>query len=238
MLFLSLAQAAVEESCCFCVADTSDKSTTSECQRWLRENGKKNDCTVKEIIPSHNQVNFAPDLSCRKVTAYGANHGLSYFYFTVFQFASKAAKALNPAELSYDGSTCLVFNNVDTVEAEGVKLSRQYPDINFTLMGNQNTGVVRMIPLPIQINAMKPKEIQQMSSKMIVRAQGGLVEVDYGECSRPQGRCAFARQDLGAKNDSNTKFCKQDNDVVVQKCCEPKKGDYGKWSVAGMECEA
>lgn len=228
-------QASVEESCCFCVADTSDKTTTSECERWLKDNGKSLSCTKKQIIPSHDNVVFEKDLSCRKVSAYGANHGLSYFYFTVFQFASKAARALNPVELSYDGSTCLVFNNTQTIEQESRKLSQQFPGINFTLAGNQNEGVVKYINF-LGVG-FKPKEIRQMSSKMTVHAQGGLIEVEYGECSRPQGKCGFARQDMGAKTDSNEKFCMNGNEVVSQKCCEPKKGSFGRWSLPGMECE-
>lgn len=234
VILMSFAQAAVEESCCFCVADTSDKSTTAECQRWLKDNGKNLECTKKVILPSHDSVSFEKDLSCRKVTAYGANHGLSYYSFTVFQFAAKAARALNPAELSYDGSTCLVFNNTETIERESRKLSQQFPQINFTLAGNQNQGVVRYINF-LGVG-FKPKEIKQMSSKMIVRAQGGLTETEYGECSRPEGKCGFASQDMGAANDSNEKFCMNGNELTSQKCCAPKKGAFGKWGLPGMEC--
>ncbi len=76
-----------------------------------------------------------------------------------------------------------------------------------------------------------------MASKMTVTAQGGTAEVEYGECSRPKRMCGFSRTDMGATNDSNTKFCLRDNEVVQQKCCEPDKGDFGKWGVPGMECE-
>jgi hypothetical protein len=233
---VSFAHAAIEESCCFCIADPSDKSTTAECQRWIKDNKKSLECTRKEIIRSHDDVSFEPGLSCRKVSAYGANHGLSYFYTTVFQFATKAAKNLSPVELSYDGSTCLVFNNVDIVEKEALKLSNQYPDVNFHLAGNQNVGVVRYLQI-FGIGS-KPKEMVGMSSKMIVRAQGGMVEVDYADCSRPKGRCSVTNYDIGATTDSNTKFCRDGNEIVNQKCCPPAKGSFGKWSIPGMECES
>ncbi|MES2526925.1 MAG: hypothetical protein V4598_07545 [Bdellovibrionota bacterium] len=235
-LFVSLsASASVEESCCFCVADPSDASTTAECGRWLKDHSKKLSCTKNVIFPSHNNISFEADLSCRKVTAYGANHGLSYYYSTVFQFAAKAAKAVRPVELSYDGSTCLVFNNIELVESEAKKLSTRYPDVKFVLSGNQNTGVVRYIKLPII--GSRPKEINSMASKMTVTAQGGTTEVEYGECSRPKGTCGYAKQDMGATNDSNSKLCVRDNEIVEQKCCSPKKGDFGKWGVPGLECE-
>ena len=236
LLFASLtASATVEESCCFCVADPSDLSTTAECQRWLKDHSRKLSCTKNVIFPSHTDITFESDLSCRKVTAYGANHGLSYYYSTVLQFAAKAAKAVRPVELDYDGSTCLVFNNVELVESEAKKLSGRYPEVKFVLSGNQNTGVVRYLKFPII--GSKPKEIDSMASKMTVIAQGGATEVQYGECSRPKGKCGFSKQDMGATNDSNSKACLRDNEILQQKCCEPKKGDFGKWGVPGLECE-
>ncbi len=233
---LSIAEAAIEESCCFCIADPTDKSTTAECQRWLKDNKKSLECSRREIIPSHASVNFEADLSCRKVSAYGANHGLSYYYTTIFQFASKAAKNLSPVEVNYDGSTCLVFNNVDIIEREAVKLSEQYPNVSFKLSGNQNIGVVRF--LQIMGIGLKPKEIKGMSSKMVVRAQGGMLEVEYGECSRPKSTCGISEYDIGATTDSNTKFCRDGNEITTQKCCARPNKDFGKWSHPGMECEA
>ncbi len=233
---ISFAQASIEESCCFCIADTSDKTTIPECQRWLKDNRKSLGCTRNEIIASHSDVKFEQELSCRKVSAYGANHGLSYFYTTVFQFAAKAAKNLSPVEVNYDGSTCLVFNNVEIVEKEAVKLSEQYPDVNFSLTGNQNVGVVKYLQL-FGIGS-KPKEMVGMSSKMIVRAQGGTVEADYADCSRAKSRCGIAEYDIGATSDSNTKFCREGNEIITQKCCAPPKASFGKWSFPGMECEA
>lgn len=235
-LMLSTAIAAPEESCCFCVADVQDSSTVAECQRWMKDNSKGMGCTKKQIFADHSEVQFEEGLSCRKVTAYGANHGLSYFYPTIFTFARKAARKLDPVEVHYDGSTCLVFNNVEVVQKESLKLSREFPQVNFDLSGNQNEGVVRYFQV-LGIGT-KPKESAQMASKMTVHAQGGLIETVYGDCSKPKGKCGYALQDYGATNDSNTKFCSQDHEVVSQKCCKPKKGNWGKWGVPGMECEA
>ncbi len=228
--------AAPEESCCFCIADTSDASTTAECQRWMKDKAKDLNCTKKEIFPSHDTVNFEDGLSCRKVTAYGANHGLSYFYTTVFNFARKAARKLDPVEIHYDGSTCLVFNNVEIIQQQSEKLSQEFPQVNFELTGNQNEGVVRYFRI-LGIGS-KPKESSQMASKMTVHAQAGMIETVFGDCSKPKGQCGYAPQDYGATNDSNTKFCTMNNEVVSQKCCQQKKGNWGKWSIPGMECEA
>ena len=235
-LMLSSAIAGVEESCCFCVADSTDSSTVAECQRWMKDTSKAQNCTKKEIFSDHSTVAFEDGLSCRKVTAYGANHGLSYFYATVFTFARKAARKLDPVEIHYDGSTCLVFNNVEIVQRESEKLSKEFPQINFELTGNQNEGVVRYFRI-LGIGT-KPKESSQMASKMTVHAQGGTIETIFGDCSKPKGQCGYAPQDYGATNDSNTKFCTKDNEVVSQKCCKQEKGTWGKWGVPGMECDA
>ncbi len=236
LITISFARSADEESCCFCIAETTDKSTTSECQRWLRENSSRLECTKKVIFPSHQQVSFEKDLSCRKVTAFGANHGLSYYYTTVFQFASKASTALRPVEIHYDGSTCLVFNNVSAIESETQRLSIRFPNVRFVLAGNQNQGVVRHINL-FGIGE-RPKEIQGMSSKMTVVAQSGFVDVTYGDCSKSRAVCSFNRGDMGATNDSNTKFCQDESQTTVaQKCCEPIIGNWGRWSAPGMNCK-
>lgn len=236
LLTVSHSFAQVEESCCFCVADPSDPSTLKECQRWFKDNRKPLSCNKEVTFASHNDVKFEPGLSCRKVTGYGANHGNSYYSFTVFQFAQKAARALSPSEVSYDGSTCLVFNNTDVIEREARALSLLFPNVKFELSGNQNEGVVRYLPIPVI--GTKPKEDREASSKLTVHAEGGLLEMVYGACSKPKGMCGFVREGLdpGATTDSNAKICMQDNEQLTQSCCEPKKGSFGKWSVPGMDC--
>ncbi len=234
-LGLTNASAEVQENCCFCIADWSDaKSTQDECKSWLK--GKSKDCSYSKLFLSHHETKMDENLSCRKVEAYGANHGLSYIYYTIFDFVEKAALKLSPVEVHYDGTTCNVFNNVEMIESEAKKLSASFPNVKFVLQGNQNQGVVTNMTVG-KITFIKPYEDKNSTSKMKIVALGGSAEVSYDKCSAPKKLCGFSRVDSGGMNDPNLKFCTFGNDVTTQACCPKGNKTFGEWGIPGMNCK-
>ena len=233
-LFSSLAVAQNEDSCCLCAADLSDSSTSKECARWLKEN--KSSCSYRKELPHFMSYAYKLDenVRCESLNIYAAFHGLSSYYYHTFFLIEDLIENYDPKEVSFDGSTCLIFNNVEKIQENAKRISKRYPQIYFDLSGNQNEGAVLFIPL-----IYRPKETMSMSSKMNVKAKNGRVETSFGTCSKKNGRCFFNKQDVGATNDSNTKFCMEENEVTTQVCC-PKKivtnGVNGFWSRPGEAC--
>lgn len=236
LLFSALAFAQNEVSCCICAADLSDISTSKECARWLKENRKE--CSYQKQLPHYMSYAYSLDenVRCESMKVFAAYHGLSRTYYHTFFLIQDLVENYDPKEVSFDGSTCLIFNNVDKVQDSAKRLSKLFPQVYFDLSGNQNLGAVFSIPL-----IYRPKETMSMSSKMTVKAKNGQVETSFGACSKPNGKCFFADSDVGATNDSNTKFCMEENKLTTQMCCLRKKivnGVNGLWSNPGEICDA
>lgn len=219
-------------SCCFCIGDPDDvKITKPECKKWLKEASKNFNCAQSEIILSKDDLKYSQELSCDEVHFYGAFHGISGLYAEPFKIVSSVAKLPSVKKISYDGSTCLIFNNTDQVISEANYLAAAFPDKEIRIQGNQNIGLVQYLPI-----FSKPKESIESASKMNVSILQGQVQTSYDACSKPQNTCGYSKPYKDAVTDPNAKLCMQNNELVVQKCCPFKKGENGDWGIPGEDC--
>lgn len=220
------------ETCCLCFADRDDaQSTGDECARWLKDNGARLGCQYSQVMRNRTDLGFNPFLRCERVEAYGAFHGQSFMYQDVLEIPRSIAKKLDPHEVNYDGSSCMVFNNVELVQAEVQRLAHDYPQTRFDLRGNQNEGGVAYLMFS------RPKEIASISSKAEFIGLNGQVETRFDACSKVGNECYMVYDDRGATNDSNLKFCTSDGQVVEQACCAKGKKHIGHWLVPGQACK-
>lgn len=225
-----LARAIVQKkSCCVCFPDKDDYSTTKECGRWLKEN-KKN-CDYSKMLDHFMDYKLNQAMQCEKVNVYGAYHGYSYRYIHTFNIINDVTRAFNPRELKFDASSCLIFNNVEKIEESVKRLIRDFPQVDFVISGNQNNGTVFNIP-----GIIKPKEMESFSSKITFKVSNRKVTTVFAACTKAGKTCDHAARDVGATNDSNSKFCKFENRVVSQSCCNPNFRGYGRWSRPGEAC--
>jgi hypothetical protein len=238
ILLLSLSSTTFAQSsesydkCCVCVGDPNDKDVDKECQKWFTLGDRRQTCEKNYILESKSSTMFPGSAVCRTVEIYGAFHGLSSYSSYPFKISKNVAQSLRSEEVIYDGSTCLIFNNVQSLGTLADRLARELPQTKFAITGNQNIGIVApSIPF-----ITKTKEKSGTSSKVTITIDRGAVEEVYDDCS-PAGRlCGFAAQDLGAISDSNTKYCMEEGKLVEQQCCSPKRKLWGKWSWPGESC--
>lgn len=219
------------DTCCICVEDPNDPvSTEKECKQWLKS--QKN-CQKKEAVKSYWDLNLKENYSCNNLNIYGAFHGNSSLVGRPFDISMELAETVSAKEINYDGSTCLVFNNIDRVENLANLLTGE-EGRKFSISGNQNMGVIRLNTI---FN--KYKEIEKTSSKLTVVVDNGEAEIVYDKCSKPNRKCGFARfgEDFMATTDSNEKICEDDGKLVTQICCVESLSDsYGTWSKPGGSC--
>lgn len=231
LMTTTLTQAYVQQdSCCVCVPDKNDYSTTEECERWLKDNGKN--CTYTKKLDHFMEYSLNGALRCEKVNIYGAYHGYSYRYIHTFNIINDVTRAFDPKEVTFDASTCLIFNNIEKVEESVKRLIRTFPQVDFDISGNQNNGVVLRIPIVYM-----PKEVPSMASKVTFKVTNRKMEVIYAACTKAGKQCDIVDKDVGATNDSNTKFCTLNNEVVSQSCCNKGFNGYGRWSIPGESCQ-
>lgn len=230
--FELMAQAADYDTCCICVGDPDDlKSVGKECHKWLNSGTRKN-CEYKKVIDSKDSPFLDAGKTCRSIDMFGGFHGLSYLTAYPFKLARGAAQRYFAEEVTYDGSTCLVFNNIEIAKSQANTLASLEKKVKFIISGNQNIGVVApAIPFITKV-----KEVPSMASKVTFEIDSGDVQMSYASCSKPNKMCGFADRDFGNFSDSNTKFCMDGEEVVEQKCCPDKKREWGKWSVPGQNC--
>jgi hypothetical protein len=219
------------ENCCICVADNYDSvEVGKECQKWFSLKDQKS-CDYKKTQTDKDSPFFDAGVSCRNINMYGAFHGLSSYLKYPFNLSKSASQRYRAAEVTYDGSTCLLFNNVDQARKEALSLAFTNKETKFLISGNQNDGVVSNIPF-----ITKPKEIPSSTSKVTFEIDSGDVKMTFAACTPAKKLCGYAPRDIGAISDSNTKFCQDGEEIVEQKCCPDKKGEWGKWSTPGQNC--
>lgn len=232
LTFLFSTLSAYASSCCFCIADPKDeKATKAECKKWLREASRNLNCSHSDLFLSSDELKYPENLSCEQVHFYGAFHGLSRFYSEPFKIVTSVAKLPTVKKITYDGSTCLVFNNTDQVKTEAAYLARAFPDKDISIKGNQNIGVVRSFSV-----LAKPTERAVSSSKMNIEISSGQFKTSYDACSAPEKRCGYSQPYSDATTDPNSKFCMLNDELVVQKCCPYKNQEFGNWGAPEQEC--
>lgn len=234
-LSLLIVQAAFAQSfntCCFCVNDPHDADVTKECQKWFTLQDQIS-CEYSATILSKDSVLMDSGKTCEKVKIWGGFHGLSYYYNYPLNISSQAANVYSAKEVEYDGSTCLIFNNTESVKTRAQALALKDTQTHFLISGNQNTGVVSSrIPF-----VTKPTENLGMASKMTLEISQGEVKVSYGACSAFGTTCGYATSDIGASTDSNKKFCMDHGELSEQSCCvKNARQEWGKWSRPGSGC--
>jgi hypothetical protein len=220
------------DTCCVCVADDYDSvSVMKECQKWFTL-GPQKDCQNNTILPTRDDSFNDSGKTCSKVKIWGAFHGLSYFHPYPFSISKRAALNYSAKEVSYDGSTCLIFNNVEVAKLEAQALADTLTDVRFLIRGNQNEGVVgSAIPF-----ITKPKELLEQASKVTYELSNKNVEMTYGDCTPTGKLCGYTLQDIGATNDSNKKTCIDNGAETTQSCCAKPGKSWGKWSAPGELC--
>lgn len=219
--------------CCFCLQDPQDSIyTRKECERWVKQSAPALGCQRTQTSPNYQQVRVEGQYRCNKVNVYGAFHGLSSMVHIPAQIADNLTYDLKPRELNYDGSSCLLFNNVDQGREQAKTLSQRYPWVKFNLKGNQNSGITEMLAF-----IGNPHELPEATSKVSFIAEGGTVTLRYDACTPQKKTCYFTTEDQDATNDSNLKYCMSGGQVVTQRCCRSARGPgEGKWSAPGRTC--
>ncbi len=220
------------DTCCVCVADDYDSvSVMKECQKWFTL-GPQRDCQNKTILPTRDDTFNDSGKSCHKVKIWGAFHGLSYYHPYPFNISKKAALNYSAKEVTYDGSTCMIFNNVEVAKLEAQTLADTLTDVHFMITGNQNEGVVgSAIPL-----ITKPKELPEQASKVTYELSNKNVIMSFANCTPTGKLCGYSPYDMGATNDSNKKTCMDNGAETTQSCCSKSGKSWGKWSAPGQIC--
>ena len=216
-------------SCCVCVEDDHDVKglggTERECAGWLRRARREIGCAWSQSMPQKqalNLENYTFEDSCRKVTVYGAFHGNSSGVEIPFTISAGVAKLFAASEVCYDGSSCLLFNNIDDVKACTRRLARS-SDCRFEISANQNVGVTQYSCL-FGISS-KPHEIASAASKLTAVIDAVGIHYRYPACSTEGDKCSWLdpKTDGGAQTDPNQKLCAWNDEITTQRCCLQKK---------------
>lgn len=230
---LIVAQTQSYNSCCFCITDSyEDSSITRECKKALKMNKR---CQLKKTV-SKNSYKWLEkqDYSCKEVNITGAFHADTYMYSLPFDISESIARAVDAKKVNYDGSSCMIFNNLEDVKDKAIATFSRNKSIDFSITGNQNIGVVKYLPI-----LAKPKESKQMSSKVTLtnREETG-INISYASCSKRGRACALDHfDDRSYVDNTNTKLCSFKNKTVKQTCCvKNNKKKKGKWSFPGESC--
>lgn len=236
-IFLSLnAMAQHYESCSICLVNSFSEQMNSECKGWFANKEQKGS-RFNLVFNTKKSVFKKGQITCENLRMWGAYHGASFMYAAPFEYAKNAAKAFEASSVSYDGSTCLVFNNLDLAKAEALKLAREIKNIKFQISGNQNEGAVSAKSYVFFSSDFQ--EDKGQASKVTYTIQDGQLSTSYGACSTEGKLCSFTSkyEDHGATSDSNTKTCVEDRRVTQQICCENRRNPgFGQWSAPGDRC--
>ena len=225
------------DQCCFCIKNNSgeakEKSTRWECETWFKDMGAS--CEYSQTLNVADQPKIRPTgVQCSKSVIYGAFDADSYMTPIPFEFSKAIAKSFHSSEVEYDGSSCLLFNNVDDVQRQARQLSTD-KNTRYRISGNQNIGITTYIPI-----IMGPRENDGRSSKVTAIIQGGKSTLEYGECSLKGGKCETTRFSFGSNNDPNKKWCMNEDQLTEQTCCPNRKTQketaHGRWSFPGEGC--
>ncbi len=231
--FGSALAATKHSACCVCIEDPNDASYTAKtCQRWFKENSQRLGCQQDISIKDPEKPTVDSSLRCDRLEVQAEFHGLSYMYHVPARIADSLTIDLKPKVFNYDGSTCLLFNNLSKARNEIATLGQRYSQVSYKFRGNQNAGVTEMLAF-----IGKPKEMPEAASKATVTTHKGKTSVSYDSCSAKGKLCYFTSDDFEADNDSNTKNCMSAGVLVGQVCCRPSKtAGEGKWSAPGKAC--
>ena len=220
-------------ACCVCIEDPDDAIYMAKsCQRWFKENSQRLGCQRDISIKDADRPVVDASVRCDRVEVRGEFHGLSSMYHVPARIADSLTHDLKPKVFNYDGSTCLLFNNLAKARNEIATLGQRYGQVSYKFRGNQNAGITQMLAF-----VGMPKEMPEASSKATITAHKGKTTISYDLCT-PQGQlCYFTTNDPEADNDSNTKNCLANGNVVGQVCCRSSRtAGEGKWSAPGKGC--
>lgn len=234
LLLSTTALAATKSNaCCLCIEDPNDASYTAKtCQRWFKENSKLLGCQQNISIKDPEKPVVDSSLRCDRLEVRAEFHGLSYMYHVPARIADSLTHDLKPKVFNYDGSTCLLFNNLTKARDEIATLGQRYSQVSYSFRGNQNAGVTQMLAF-----IGKPKEMPEAASKATITTHKGKTAITYDLCTSRGALCYYTAEDHEADNDSNTKNCLANGSVVGQVCCRPSKtAGEGKWSAPGKGC--
>lgn len=230
--------AQIYNNCCFCIKgdDTFLKAgfINAECRSWFRKADKKYQCDHKEVFKLNDFINLkTPSASCSKINVWGAFHGTSSDFTKPFTISRVLAKSYNASSVCYDGSSCLIFNNISDTKMAAMKLNLHNTKTHFEITGNQNLGFCAYKA------GQGVVEIEEFSSKLSLHLRAGQVKVQYEECSKDGDRCARVEKDNNFSNDPNSKNCIFQGATVQQKCCPYSRlgVSKSKWGEPGKGCE-
>ena len=151
-----------------------------------------------------------------------------------FDFSRSIAHAYHSTKVDYDGSSCLLFNNVTQVESLAADLSKD-TSVQYRISGNQNMGVTLYVP-----HLVGPREQNGESSKVTAIIENGKSSLEYANCSPTGGKCGVSDTSTGALNDPNRKWCMDEDVLTEQSCCLKKQliptVSNGRWSAPGETC--
>ncbi len=232
-------------SCCVCVEDDEDVGglggSDRECAGWLKKARREVGCSWWQTMPRKQALdldNYSFKDTCQKVTVHGSFHGNSSGVEIPFQISAGVAKLFSASEVCYDGSSCLLFNNIDDVMTCSRRLSRN-SSCRFEISANQNIGVTGYSCFPWG----KPRELDYASSKLTAVIDAVKVTYLYPPCSREGDKCSWIdpSSDPGAKEDPNQKHCAWNSEITTQRCCPKKRGSLdaalnGTWMEPGYKC--
>ena len=234
----------VLDSCCICILGEHADSNTAgqikrECDTWLRRTSKSIKCDLKTTYHKDDVEELETQKnSCGKITVWGAFHGNSKAYSDPFLISKQLAKSYQAKEVCYDGSSCLVFDNISDVKRMSSYLAETDENTKYIISGNQNMGTVCEIPF-----LLGPREVHEFASKVMTMIEKGGYTITYSKCSKKGEQCMYSDGYVGSDNDPNAKWCMNDTEVVSQHCCPKnysnnKKLDetIGTWSAPSVDC--
>lgn len=208
-----------------------------ECDKWLSQ---QRHCPQKLAFSKSFVLDFDrkdANISCEKISIYGAFHGSSSSARIPFDISARAARLFRATEVCYDGTTCLAFNNIKDVEACAANLA-DTKACKFRISANQNLGVVS------GCSWFRPTEVSQTASRLTATYDGVRLMLEYPACSSPGDKCGWLSPlgDPSAKTDPNEKFCFDGSAITTQSCCI-KPGTTkinalsGRWAKPAQKCE-
>ena len=154
-----------------------------------------------------------------------------------FAISAGTARLFGATEVCYDGSSCLLFNNIEDVKACTINLAKN-SSCRFEISANQNLGVTQAVCW------FRPLEVSEAASKLTAIIDGVDMMLRYSSCSKAGEKCAVIakERDPTAKSDPNEKYCFDGSGVTTQSCClkeKARKSDgalNGNWAKPGIPC--
>ena len=237
--FQPLANAKSFASCCVCIVqgiDRIDPQVDRECAAWLRRQERSGQCGLSATY-ARDDLQFLKSLpdQCARLNVWAAFHANSTMTEEPFAISQQLSSVYQTHELFYDGSSCRIFDNIESMKKQAARLAARDNHTRYEISGNQNTGVVREIPL-----LSGPREKQGDSSKVTVILENGVVQVSYAPCSKRTDKCVYTAA-TDSTTQPNSKSCMNGEELVEQECCPKRQNGAdlikGHWSHPGQTCE-